>query len=238
MTRRVKTLRRLSVLAALAVFLLAARPGHAADAESEPLSVWKYSFYKALSFEVAAGVIEAPLYPLLLGGTVAAAGVFAVVGVTTALAAYYGQEVLWNLYGPSVQENPESALEVGTGKLATFWVMNTARNIVLVYAFTGAVTGAVTYAMIANAIDATVYAGNEYVWYAYGPSMKTTSVVAGLPVPTVLPRRSEPTDDAPGSVAIGPAAGIRKAAVYLGRAAVTATDEIKEVGAAAWSSLR
>ena len=234
-------LRPLPAIGAMALFFLAAPANRASAEESEPLSVWTYSLYKTITYEFFANLADIPLYQMVVGATPAGAGLFTLVNVTTAAAAYYAHEVLWNFYGPPMQESPETAIEVGIEKVIVYRVVSTARNLALVYAFTGAVSATVTFALISNVADATIYAANEYGWYAWGPPLEgAPTKAAAWSSEAPLPRRGEPgLDPQPVSAAVTDTAGaVRRGALDLNRTARTAVDGIAAGIAGAWSSLR
>src|SRR5438093_1309493 len=90
----------------------------------------------------------------------------------TAAAAYYTYEVAWNHYGPSIRDVPPSvAVDVEIKKTLLYRVVSTARNLVLGYAFTGSAAATVSFALVSNVVDGTIYIANEYGWYAYGPTV-------------------------------------------------------------------
>ena len=187
--------RRLLCLAAVAAMLLAARPVSAAEGETEALPVWQHALFKTATYEFLGNLSDIPLYRFLLGGTLAGAGLFTAVNVVSASATYYTYEVLWDLYGPSLQKNPETAVEIGLQKTIAYRVLGTARNMALVYAFAGSASVSVTFALISSVIDTGIYAVNEYAWYTYGPPLEGAQIKStAIPVRTVLPRRSEVDD--------------------------------------------
>ncbi|MBI1776334.1 MAG: DUF2061 domain-containing protein [Proteobacteria bacterium] len=190
--------------------ILAGRSSAAADA---PMSVWTYSLYKTITYELVANAADIPLYTFVLGGTPAGAGLFTAVNVTTAAAAYYAHEVVWNLYGPSMQESPTIAMEVGVEKVLVYRLVSTARNLALVYVFTGSVSATIGFAALSNVVDAAIYAANEYGWYLYGPSIATSAAES---IPVALRPVSPP---APRSLSL---AAITDAAAAIGRRAVDA----------------
>jgi uncharacterized membrane protein len=233
-------LRPLLAVAAVVVFLVAARPAPAVAQEPEPLSVWTYSLYKTITYEFFANLADIPLYAWVAGVPVAGTGLFTAVNVTTAAAAYYVHEVLWNVYGPPMQESAETALEVGIEKVIVYRVVSTARNVVLIYAFGGTLSANITFALLSNVVDATIYAANEYGWYAFGPPVETLqgkSVVRSVPVSG--PQRHEPVFDLlPASAVVTAAATeVRRGAVSLKSAAVAMTDGLAAGISRIWSSL-
>jgi uncharacterized membrane protein len=229
--RASRRLGSLVAAATLAVLLLSASPVRAA--EPEALSVWKYSLYKTITYEVAANLADIPLYRMLIGGTLAGAGLFTAANAATATAAYYAHEVLWNRYGPSMQEGPETAMGIGIQKMITYRVVSTTRNLALIYAFTGGVLPTITFALVSNVVDASIYAANEYGWYAYGPPVEkprgsTADVPGQAGAGGESSSISSPEDDAAPQVGAGD----------LWAAAATVTDGIAATAAAVWSSLR
>ncbi len=66
-------------------------------------------------------------------------------GLSLAGAISHTHEVAWNLYGPSLGRSPLTAMEVGGGKVLTYQGLSTARNLALVYAFTGSVPATLGY---------------------------------------------------------------------------------------------
>lgn len=178
------TPRRRLAATAIALGLVAAVPARAQEAPV-PLSVWTYSLYKTVTYELAANLADIPLYYRVLGGVAAAgAGLFTVVNVATAAGAYYVHEVAWNIYGPPMQESTATAVEVGLEKMVLYRVVSTARNVVLAYAVTGNPWATFGFVMINNVTDAVIYLGNEYAWYAYGPPVAIAPPDATIPVAT------------------------------------------------------
>jgi hypothetical protein len=219
-----RRIRPLWAAAALTAFLLAARPVPACAQQTEALSVWTYSLYKTITYELFANLVDIPLYGWLIGGGAAATGFFTVVNVTTAAGAYYVHEVIWNLYGPATQEAPETAMTVGIEKLIVYRVVSTARNLALFYAFGAGAPATVTFLVVSNIVDATLYGANEYAWYALGPPVQ-----AIVPEPSAEPRRAarESHVHPISSAVMDATAGLRVGASYL----ATAID-------AAWLSRR
>ena len=184
--------RRALAVAAVAGLLAATFPGRGAAQDPEPTSVWWYSFYKTVTYEFFANLADIPLYQYMFVGAQASTAVFTVVNTTTAAAAYYAHEVIWNLYGPSMQESPTVALQVGTEKLLLYRVVSTARNLVLAYALTGSATVTLGFAVVSNVVDMAIYGANEYGWYRYGPPVATgadTSIL-GTPASAASPLRT------------------------------------------------
>jgi uncharacterized membrane protein len=179
-----------TIAIAAAIFLTIILPHQVRAQEPAPqpvqeraaLSVWTYALYKTITYEIAANLADIPLYYTVLGGAGAAgASLFTAVNIVTAMGAYYVHEVAWNLYGPPMQESPETALNVGLEKVLLYRVVSTARNIALVYVFTGNPSMVLSFAIISNIVDAALYAANEYAWYTWGPPVQ-------LPDGPVLPR--------------------------------------------------
>ena len=159
-----------SYAAAGVVLLSLLAPVNGAHAEdAHPISVWKYSLYKTITYETAANLADIPLYNTMMVGAVASTGVFTAVNVATAAMAYYVHELVWNLYGPSEKESESTAARVGFEKLLMYRVVSTTRNLLLGYAFTGNASATLGFALINNATDIVVYISNEYAWYAFGP---------------------------------------------------------------------
>ena len=82
-------------LAGAAVFVLsvaAASQARAADETNLP-SVWTYSLYKTITYELFANLADIPLYYSVLGGGAASSVLFNTVNAATAAAAYYSYEV-------------------------------------------------------------------------------------------------------------------------------------------------
>ena len=138
----------------------------------QPVSVYRYSLYKTLTYETVVNLADIPLYRILLAGSAATTPLFTAVNVGTATVAYYGHELLWNLYGPPERRSETTALEVGAKKLLLYRVVSTTRNLALAYAFTGSAAMSLSFALATNVLDATVYAANEYGWYRYGPPVR------------------------------------------------------------------
>jgi uncharacterized membrane protein len=226
--------RRLGGLLAAAVVLMLLAGKPAAAQEPERLSVWTYSLYKTITYELYANLVDIPLYNWFVPGQAAAAtALFTVVNVGTAAGAYYVHEVLWNLYGPPMEESPETAFDVGLEKVIVYRVVSTARNLVLLYVFTGSVSVSIGFALVSNVVDATLYAANEYVWYAYGPPVESLYVPPARPDEPL--QRTQAIDLQPVSAVATDAANfVRKGAVSLKTAARAAADGI----AGAWLSLR
>lgn len=174
----------LAALVAAFILVLPAR-GHADQAPAE--SPWILSLYKTITYELAANLSDIPLYSMVLGGAAAGMGLFTAVNVTTALAAYYTHEVAWNLYGPPVDESPETALEVGVKKTIVYRVISSTRNIGLAYAVTGSPWAVFNFMLINNVTDTVIYAGNEYAWWKYGPVVDRGHGLRGPVVDPLIP---------------------------------------------------
>ena len=144
------------------------------------MSVYRYSFYKTLTYETVVNLADIPLYRVLLGGTAASTGLFTVVNVATAGVAYFGHELLWNIYGPSERESPSTAVDVGIEKVLLYRVVSTARNLALAYFFTGNPATSLGFALVTNVLDGSVYIANEYAWYVYGPPIEPVPNTAAL----------------------------------------------------------
>ncbi|MBM3546031.1 MAG: hypothetical protein FJX54_03690 [Alphaproteobacteria bacterium] len=173
------SLRRAVAIAAVLLFCVSTRP---ALAEEEPLSVWTYSLYKTITYETMANLADIPLYAWVVGGAgVAATGVFTAVNVTTAAAAYFAHETIWNVYFPP--ESADEVLEVGVGKVLIYRVVSTVRNLALAYAFGATASANLAFAMASNVVDATLHAANEYGWYAYGPPVASLGFVSSTTAP-------------------------------------------------------
>ena len=168
--------RRALAVAAMAWLAATAFPGPGAAQEPEPTSVWWYSFYKTVTYEFFANLADIPLYQYMFVGAQVSTATFTVVNTATAAAAYYVHEVVWNLYGPSMQESPSVALQVGTEKLIVYRVVSTARNLALAYALTGSAAVTVGFAVFSNVVDAAIYGANEYGWYQFGPPVATGAI--------------------------------------------------------------
>ena len=154
------------------------------QAQAQPMSVYRYSFYKTVTYETVVNLADIPLYRVLLGGTAAVTPLFTAVNVVTAAGAYYGHELLWNIYGRSERESPSTALDVGVKKFLLYRVVSTARNLALGYAFTGNATMSVGFALVTNLLDGSVFIANEYAWYVYGPPIKSElNLAAASPTP-------------------------------------------------------
>ncbi|MBI1777855.1 MAG: DUF2061 domain-containing protein [Proteobacteria bacterium] len=183
-----------SLAPAIALILCLVHAPSAKAEEPAPLSVWTYSFYKTVTYEAVVNAADIPLYRVMLGGTLAGAGLFTALNVTTAAAAYYVHEVAWNLFGPSMQESTSTAVNVGIEKVLLYRVVSTARNLALIYAFSGSITATLGFAVASNLLDATVYAANEYAWYTFGPPVdvgqKAASPETGpaIPIAALIPK--------------------------------------------------
>ena len=166
----------------LLVALLGAAPG-SGHAQEGP-SVWRYSFYKTLTYEVLANSADFLLYTTVLGGTAAGAAPFLVVSGLSAASAYYAHEATWNLFGPA-PETTTGVVELGLAKTLTFRVVSTAQHMAVAYAFTGDPWAAAGYAVATNLSDAAIYIANEYGWDVFGPplpgSRAATTGAAAVP---------------------------------------------------------
>jgi hypothetical protein len=145
------------------------------------MSVWRYSGYKTATYELATNLADISVYRLLVGGTLAGVGLFTVANVATQAVAYYAHEVLWNIYGPDMQQSSSVAMSVGFKKLLIYRGVSTARNLALVYAFSGSVPATLGYVAVINVINASIYAANEYGWYAYGPPIEKLDMASPPP---------------------------------------------------------
>jgi len=211
--------------ASVVVLLLAGGPAGAQEPASRAgaISVWTYSLYKTITYELWANLADIVLYAHFTGVPPAATGLFTVVNVTTAAGAYYVHEVLWNLYGPPMQESAGTALEVGMEKVILYRVVSTARNLALLYVFTGSVSMSVCFAVASNVVDAILFAANEYAWYAWGPPIESVRMAAATSPPQVQPA----ADLHPGSTIITEAAAhLRRGAASVTTAARAAADGI------------
>jgi uncharacterized membrane protein len=175
--------------------LVVSAPVHAGAEDPNTTSVWRYSFYKTVTYEFFANLADIPLYRALLGGAAPATAAFTQVNVVTAAAAYYSYEVMWNLYGPRIQDAaPQTAVRLELEKLLLYRVVSTARNLALVYALTGNATVTVGFAVASNVVDSALYIANEYGWYTYGPPVATgpSSIVSLFGPPSTRPRGPGP----------------------------------------------
>ena len=230
--RRSKIL--LAGAAVLALTIGTASRGHAQQ-EAEPTSVWAYSFYKMITYELFAGLADVSLYYSMLGGTGAAGGMlFGAVNLAASGAVYYVYEVAWNLYGPPIRELPPAeAFQVEVNKTILYRVVDATSHFVVAYAFTGAFAASAGYALASIVIDGLIYAANEYGWYAYGPPVASRDS-ASLPQPAPEVDVATAADGAPRESAIGAAADAIAANVAAGG---TATWAAAESGAAYIASL-
>lgn len=133
-------------------------------------SVWRYSLYKTVTYEVLANSADFFLYTTVLGGTAAGAAPFLVINGLAAGSAYYAHEFAWNLFGPA-PETTTGMVELGLVKTVTSRVVSTAQHMAVAYAFTGNPWAAAGYAVATNLSDAVIYIANEYGWDAYGPPL-------------------------------------------------------------------
>jgi uncharacterized membrane protein len=154
--------------ALLVAALLSAASG-SSRAQEAP-SVWRYSFYKTVTYEVLANSADFLLYTTVLGGTVAGAAPFLVVNGMSAGSAYFVHEVAWNSFGPA-PETRTGVVELGLVKTLTYRVVSTAQHMAVAYAFTGDPWAAAGYALATNLSDAVVYITNEYGWNVFGPPL-------------------------------------------------------------------
>jgi len=178
--KRRERARRTALAIILAVFLAAA-PDRGKAAESP--SVWAYSLYKTLTYEIVANGADFILYTTLLSGTAAGAAPFLVVNALSAASTYYVHEVSWNLFGP-IPETTAGFVELGLTKTLTYRVVSTAQHLAVAYAFTGSPWAAAGYAVAANISDAVIYIANEYGWDVYGlpvPGAAAAAVPASAP---------------------------------------------------------
>jgi len=168
--------------AMLLAALLSAAPG-SGRAQEGP-SVWRYSFYKTLTYEILANSADLLLYTTVLGGTAAGAAPFLVVNGLSAGSAYYVHEVAWNFFGPA-PETKTGVVELGLVKTLTYRVVSTAQHMAVAYAFTGNAWAAAGYAVATNLSDAVVYIANEYGWDVYGPPLPGSRAAStgAAPVP-------------------------------------------------------
>jgi len=163
------TISRLAAAALLAAGLaLAPARGQAAE-PAEP-TVWAYSFYKTLTYELLATTADFILYTTLLGQTAATSVPFLAVNAVSAASAYYLHEVSWNIFGP-LPETRSDYVEIGLAKALTYRVVSTAQHLAVAYAFTGNLWASAGYAAATNLSDTLVYLANEYGWDAFGPPL-------------------------------------------------------------------
>src|SRR4051794_27099641 len=152
--------------------------GRAEAQQAEPAvgqapSVWLYSLYKTTTYETATNLADIPLYSTLLAGAAGGATLFTTVNVLTAAAAYYSYEVAWNLYGPPIGGPLSDGVATEIQKTLIYRVVSSARNAVLVRAFSASPSVTLGFVLISNAVDGAIYIANEYAWYAFGPPAAT-----------------------------------------------------------------
>ena len=206
----------------IALFLCLGSPSRGqAQQQVEPYSVWTYSLYKTITYETLTNLADIPLYYAVLGGAAPASALFNTVNVVTAGATYYAYEVAWNFYGPPIRGQPPSVVvDAEIKKTLLYRVVSTGRNLALGYAFTGSAAATVSFALVSNVVDGTLYVANEYGWYAYGPAMAPGEVVT-LPEMAAELGLSAPTadDTRVAAIAAGAVAGAIVANVATGGAA-------------------
>lgn len=168
---------------AAALCLLTAAPVHAAEQPAEPVSVWSLSFYKALTYELVANSADVVLYATALSSAAASEGLFAAVNGFTSVAAYVTHEAAWQHYGPAMDRSADTAVTVGLAKTISYRAVSTARYLTLGYAFTGDPWSSAGFALATAATHTLLYAGNEYLWHAYGPTVRRP---AAEPDPAIL----------------------------------------------------
>ena len=194
--------------AALSLSLASPQPGSAQE-QAKPLSVWDYSPYKTITYEVFTTIGDLVLYYAVLGGVGATGGgLFTAVNTSTEAATYYVYEAAWNLYGPLIRDLPPStAVNVELIKTLGYRVVNTAGDLVIGYAFSGSITAGIGYALLGNISDGALYLANEYAWNAYGPAQPGASAPIKQTAPDVAV--AQPADDAylVSAIAIGAVAG-------------------------------
>jgi uncharacterized membrane protein len=214
-------------LFALAIGLSAAAPCPALAADGgEPYSVWTYSLYKTITYELLARTADVPVFYLVAGGAGASGLAFTLANLATGAATYYFFEVAWNSYGPTIEGQPTGkAIEIESEKTALFRVVATARKLSLGYAFTGSPVASIGFALISNAVSGAIYAANEYGWYVYGPSG--------------APSRINPTGDVPApDMETRALVAVESSAAYLGGLATTAEGALVGRLASALADLR
>ena len=193
--------------AALSLSLASPQPGSAQE-QAKPLSVWDYSLYKTITYEVFTTIGDLVLYYAVLGGVGVTGGAWFTAVNTASAATYYVYEAAWNLYGPLIRDLPPStAVNVELIKTLGYRVVNTAGDLVIGYAFSGTITASIGYALLGNISDGALYLANEYAWYAYGPAQPGASAPIKQTAPDVAV--AQPADDAylVSAIAIGAVAG-------------------------------
>ena len=131
-----------------------------------PLPAWERSLYKTLTFQTAANVTDVLLFAAIVNAGAVAGAAFLAANTATAAVLYYPYELMWSTFGPTTAETtPETIVTKAVG----YQVLTAARNLALVYAFTGALLPAAGFAVATFAVDAAIYVANEVAWDAFRP---------------------------------------------------------------------
>ncbi len=159
------------VLRPLLLVLFVATAPVVARAEEPPpaegTSIWWLAAYKAATFEAAANTADIALFSLFIGGSAATAAGYFAVNTATALASYYSHEMLWNLYGPEL--NDASETRIALQKTVTYRVVSISRHLALGAAFGGTLAASLAFTAAGQAADIALYLTNETLWARYGP---------------------------------------------------------------------
>jgi uncharacterized membrane protein len=167
-----RTIRLRFLASVLAVSFFGATCQAFASGGGEPDSVWTYSLYKTITYEILTRTADIPVYYLVTRGAAASGLAFTGVNLATGAVIYYFFEAGWNLYGPTIKDQPVAvALEIETKKTLLYRIVATARKLALGYAFTGSPVASVGFALLSNVVSGAIYAANEYGWYTYGPPL-------------------------------------------------------------------
>ena len=138
-------------------------PGSAAT----DLPIWQRTLYKTLTYQAVANLSDVALYNLLIGGSAATAGSFFAANALSAAALYYGFEYTWQSLRPPPEETDAAVL---AEKTVLYRVINSTRNFVLGYTFSGTLTAAGGFVVANFVTDTAIFVGNEYVWDIMEPS--------------------------------------------------------------------
>ena len=148
---------RNAVGAALAIAILAAPPARGEEALPE----WERALYKTLTFQTAANLADVVLFGAIVGGTAATGGAFLLANTATAAAVYYPYELAWGALGPGPAATTSETL---AAKTIGYQALTAGRNLVLTYAFSGALLTSAGFVVATTAVDAAIYVANELAW--------------------------------------------------------------------------
>lgn len=136
------------------------------ETSGDQLPPWQRALYKTITYQAMGNVSDLLFYQALIGGTPVMTGSFMVANAVSGFSLYYGFEHIWNNLVPPPEDRAARSL---VEKTLLYRSLNTSKNFVLSYAYSGSVALASVYVASTFVSDTVIFVGNEYLWNTLRP---------------------------------------------------------------------